>query len=294
MKQSVVVAVTAAIAMGVGVLAAGVSGAWDGSPSAEADAEAEPEVEAASGRVAPDGPDTGETSPGCPAPDDGTTAAEALGYQEPAFADDFDAFDENRWTVYTGPSAHVPGQFEPVEGGQRTREQISVADGVLTITGLPNGDTGGISTEGSHLQQYGLWEARVRLPAGATDYHSVLILLTGDADSDTDFAELDFMEVMDPAGRRVDGFLHTPGGEDHGQVTLQDNGWHNWAIEWTPDGQVRLYLDGELWHEGQGIDVPEGPGPMTIQLDWFPGDEGETAEARLQVDWVRIYEARTG
>ena len=37
------------------------------------------------------------------------------------------------------------------------REQISVADGVMTITGLPNGDTAGMSTDRSYRQRYGLW-----------------------------------------------------------------------------------------------------------------------------------------
>jgi hypothetical protein len=237
------------------------------------------------------GADDGDAAAAPAAPTTGPTAAEALGYTTPAWSEDFDTYSEDRWMTYGGPSEHTPGEFTPTGGGERKREQITTADGVMTITGLPNGDTAGMSTEadGGHAQQYGLWEARVKLPAGATDYHSVMILMVG-------AAEIDFMEDMDPAGRSVDGFLHTPGGEGHGNVTMEDNDWHNWAIEWTPE-YMRLYLDGEMWHEsrmGEEIDVPAEPGIMTIQLDWFPSDDGETATAEFQVDWVRIYEQQGG
>jgi Glycosyl hydrolases family 16 len=220
----------------------------------------------------------------------GQTAAAALGYGEPAFEDDFNSFDEQKWMVYSGPSEHRNGQFEAEGGGLRTREQISVSDdGIMTIRGLPNGHTAGMSTEESHRQQYGLWEARVKLPAEAVNYHSVLILMAGGS-------ELDFMEVMEPTGRRVDGFLHLPGGDDNGRVTLSDNDWHNFAIEWTPE-RISLHLDGRKWHEtGEGAEIPTGDGHMTIQLDWFPSDQGpdNTGTADLSVDWVRIYEASDG
>jgi glycosyl hydrolase family 16 len=213
----------------------------------------------------------------------GPTAAEALGYTTPVFSDEFDTYSETDWMVYGGPSEHTPGEFTPTGGGERKREQITTAGSVMTVTGLPNGDTAGMNTE--HTQTYGLWEARVKLPADAVDYHSVMILMIG-------ACEIDWMEDMDAAGREVDGFLHTPGGEGHGHVTMEDNDWHNWAIEWTAE-HMRLYLDGEMWHEstmGGDIDCPVEAGEMTIQLDWFPSDEGETGTAELQVDWVNIYE----
>jgi beta-glucanase (GH16 family) len=219
----------------------------------------------------------------------GSTAAAALGYTNVAFSDDFASFDEQKWMVYSGPSEHQYGQFTAAGGGQRTREQISVADGVMKITGLPNGNTAGMNTERSHEQQYGLWEARVKLPAAQFNYHSVLILMAGGT-------ELDFMEAMEPTGRTVNGFMHLPSGDDNGEVTLADNEWHNWAIEWTPD-RLRLYLDGQKWHEtAAGAQIPTGPGHMTIQLDWFPQDHGpdRTGTAELSVDWVNIYRPPAG
>jgi beta-glucanase (GH16 family) len=218
-----------------------------------------------------------------------TTAAGVLGYGDPAFSDDFTTFDEQRWMAYSGPSEHQEGRFEASGGGRRLREQITVADGILTITGLPNGDTAGMSTERSHLQQYGLWEARVKLPANAVDYHSVLLLMAGGQ-------ELDFVEAMEPTGRQVGGFLHLASGRDQGRVTLQDNDWHNWAVEWTPE-RIRLYLDGHVWREvaaSSRVEIPTGEASMSIQLDWFPDDPGDTGTAALAVDWVRVYAARAG
>lgn len=215
------------------------------------------------------------------------TAAGALGYATPAFSDDFTTFDEQKWMVYGGPSEHRYGQFPAQGGGRRTREQISVADGVMTITGLPNGDTAGMSTDRSYRQRYGLWEVRAKLPSDAVNYHSVLMLMAGGT-------ELDFAEAMEPTGRKIDAFLHLPGGEQNGSVTLSDNDWHNWAIEWTAEG-ISLYLDGRKWHETTGgPHIPSGDGVMTIQLDWFPVDEGRenTGTAELAVDWVRIYAPR--
>jgi Glycosyl hydrolases family 16 len=217
----------------------------------------------------------------------GRTAAEALGYTTPAFSDDFTTFDEQKWLVYGGPSEHRYGQFPAQGGGRRTREQISVADGVMTITGLPNGDTAGMSTDRSYRQRYGLWEARVELPSNAVNYHSVFMVMAGGT-------ELDFAEAMEPTGRKIDAFLHLPGGEQNGSVTLSDNDWHNWAIEWTAEG-ISLYLDGRKWHETtRGPHIASGDGAMTIQLDWFPVDQGRenTATTELAVDWVRIYAPR--
>jgi Glycosyl hydrolases family 16 len=230
----------------------------------------------------------------------GRTAAASLGYRNAVFTDDFegDADDlDSQWMRYASDRArHEPGVFDAQPGGSRDPNQVRVAGGVLTITGTPEGRTGGMSTEESHVQAYGLWEARVRLPADAADYHSVMMVLAG---SGANLAEMDFMEVEEPSGRVVNGHLHLPpegeAGDVDGSAPVQDNDWHNWAIEWTPE-RITLYRDGVRWLQTRdGADnIPRERGHMTIQLDWFPGDEGETAEARLQVDWVRIYEARNG
>jgi hypothetical protein len=85
----------------------------------------------------------------------GSTAAENFNWGTPlTVSDDFTSggLDPSKWNVYSGPG-HAGN-------GRRVPAQVSIVNGVLTITGLANGDTGGLE----HLfdQQYGRWEIRAR------------------------------------------------------------------------------------------------------------------------------------
>jgi hypothetical protein len=209
----------------------------------------------------------------------GTTAAERFGWGTPDREDDFDG-GMDQWSIYDGPG-HA-GK------GRRTPDAVSVQDGIMTITGDEDGNTAGMAWNPG--QKYGRWEARVRSPASADAYHS-LLLLWPDAENFPVGGEIDFMEIGDPARQSTDLFLHY--GEDnsqvHGSLDIDATEWHNWAVEWTPE-RVSAYVDGEQWWETTDTGIlPPGPMHLCIQLDYFPGDGSASGGGFEHVDWVRQY-----
>ncbi len=204
----------------------------------------------------------------------GTTAAQAMGWGTPTKSDDFSA-GLGQWGVYDG-SGHAGN-------GRRTPSAVTTADGIMTMTGDTSGNTGGMAWGDG--QKYGRWEARVRSSAGS--YHPVMLLWPS-AENWPIGGEVDWMEISDPARKVADTFLHygADNNQVQGNVNVDATQWHNWAVEWTPQG-ITTYLDGKVWWSTKNTSIlPPGPMHMTIQLDNFGGPNTAT---QMQVDWVKQY-----
>ncbi|QRY46307.1 glycoside hydrolase family 16 protein [Mycolicibacterium boenickei] len=205
----------------------------------------------------------------CPA-----TAAAALGWGPPSKSDDFeDPSTLAGWNLYEGPG-HAGN-------GRRTPAAVSVADGVLTITGDAQGDSEGMSwTPG---QTYGRWEVCVRSPAASPNYHSVLLLWPAGSDG-----EIDFMEIADPTRQSVDGFVHYGyDRQEAGHIRIDATQWHSWAVEWSPR-RIAFFVDGgEWWETTDPAHIPAGLMRMCMQLDNFGGDVSQGGQQ--VVDWARQY-----
>jgi len=208
---------------------------------------------------------------------DGTQAATAHGWKLIG-RDEFDGTAiSDRWGQYDG-AGHD-------DEGRRTPDANSVRNGVLTIRGDAEGNTGGMSYRDD--RETGRWEMRARFPKGDAAYHPVLLLWPVDGGSDD--GEIDFAETTS-ASDSVSFFLHHGSGDQEvakKQIDLRQ--WHNYAVEVTSEG-VFGYIDGQKWFESTDPKtLPRGQVRPVIQLDWFPeGDSPEPAE--LQVDWMRIYQ----
>jgi Glycosyl hydrolases family 16 len=201
------------------------------------------------------------------------SAATKHNWGTPTRTEDF-ANGTGGWSLYDG--AGHGGK------GRRSPSAAKVANGILTITGSTDGPTEGMAWNPG--QKYGRWEARVKSPAGDGDYHPVL-LLWPDAENWPTGGEVDFMDF----------FLHysADNQQKHGNVKIDATQWHDWAVEWTPQG-ITAYLDGNEWWKTTDTSIlPPGPMHMTIQLDWFPSG-GTSKESSMQVDWVRRYAAAGG
>jgi Glycosyl hydrolases family 16 len=208
-----------------------------------------------------------------------TTAAAIHGWGAPNRADDFnDSSSLTAWRLYDGPG-HAGN-------GRRTPSAVSVAGGVLTITGDAEGNSEGMAWNPG--QMYGRWEACVRSSAAAATYHS-LLLLWPDAEDWPSGGEVDFMEILDPDRQNVEANLHY-GPDDQqmgGNMRMDATQWHSWAVEWTPE-HIATYVDGMQW--GGSTDVtrlPPGPMHLCIQLDNFGGDTSKGGQEI--VDWARQY-----
>ena len=220
--------------------------------------------------------------PGTPQSDSGNghcpeTAAATLGWGPPNRESQFDGSSPDAsWSLYDGPG-HAGN-------GRRTPDAVSIADGILTITGTADGDAEGMAWNPG--QKYGRWELCARSPrTEAASMHSLALLWPDDESNSPD--EVDFMEIGDPTRQKVDTFLHYQGGaQDQGEVEIDATQWHAFAVEWTPHG-ITNYVDGRpWWHTSDTTHLPRGSMHMTIQLDYFGGP---AAEAEEHVDWARQY-----
>jgi Glycosyl hydrolases family 16 len=228
-------------------------------------------------------------SPAAPTPttarptgDDGKTAAATYGWGKPNREDDFTE-DLSGWGLYDGPGHAGKGIRAP--------EAATVADGVLTIRGDAEGTTEGMAWNHGKGQKYGRWEGRVRAPAGDPSYNA-LLLLWPDAEDFPEGGEIDFMEMTDHTRQSTNVFLHhgEDNAQEHGLVEIDATQWHNWAVEWTPEG-VTTYVDGKAWwHTDNTAALPPGSMHLCIQLDWFPQEAaGDVTPSQMQVAWVRQY-----
>lgn len=208
------------------------------------------------------------------------TAAESQGWGAPNRSDDFSSMSSlGNWWVYDSPGHDG--------NGRRTPEAVTVADGILTITGDAQGNSGGMAWRGGG-QKYGRWEVCVKSPQGAPTYHSVA-LLWPDINDWPVGGEIDFMEVVDPQRKRVDYNLHF-GPEDRReshQIQIAADRWHSWGVEWTPD-RITTFVDGVAWAESTDpARFPPRSMHLCLQLDNFGGDTA--AGGRQYVDWARQY-----
>ncbi len=182
------------------------------------------------------------------------------------------------WTAYDGPGHGG--------AGRRTPDAVSVENGNLVIRGDSEGNTGGIAWGDS--QKYGKWEMRAKFPKGDKQYHPVLLLWPTEHPW-PEGGEVDFAET-NSAADDVSFFLHY--GSSNAQKTatkpLDLTQWHNYAVEWTPDG-IRGFVDGVQWFSSTDPStLPPGPMHATIQLDYFP-DGGSPQPSEMHVAWMRQY-----
>lgn len=249
------------------------------------------------------GGDNGEGEGDQPA--DETQAAVRYDWGTPhPISDEFDytgPVDPERWAVPSGDVGGTEGCWAGhANNGRRCAKNSAVADGILTMTGEANGDTGWLR---QRLEtQYGRWEIRSRSrntgDSGET-YHP-LHLIWPTAGNRLENGEYDWVEYSNPDAQCLTSFMHYPQSPtDEKERTdlcpVDMTEWHNFAFEWTPEALVG-YVDGEEWfrysdgaNEDRGNiqDMPSGH--LNIQLDNFTGESG-LRPAVFEVDWVRFYE----
>lgn len=225
-----------------------------------------------------------------PAPVDTTSmsAADKFGWGTPiaAGSDEFNYVgvpDSTKWNNYDTSGHHG--------NGRRMKAQSTVNGSVLTQIGLPNGDTGYLSSKYRPGTMYGKWETRMKTNARDSEYHPVLLLWPDAGGNSTTEDEVDYAEGTNDTSK-MKFFLHYG---DAGSTTqtsaekvIDTTQWHNYAVEWSPEG-VKGYIDGVLWFTDTNPDHnPNQPMHQSIQLDWFP-DGSTLNQSEMQVDWSRTY-----
>lgn len=192
------------------------------------------------------------------------------------FQDDFDAPELNRadWNV----ELHEPGWVN--QEWQRyvdSPENIFLKDGKLVIRpvktiaedGGASYTSGRVCTRGKHEFTYGIFEARLKVPAGKGYLPAFWLLADEDIFEPWPFCgEIDIMEVMGDKTNLNHGTIHygLPHEQNQGIYTLKNGDfskeYHTFALKWEP-GRLSWYVDGELFHVAQ---------------KWFCAREGEARQ----------------
>jgi hypothetical protein len=228
------------------------------------------------------------TTTAAPPPAGGTTAAGRFGWGAPVWGDEFNYTggpDQAKWDL--PPAGCWPGHAGQ---GRRCPSQSTVADGVLTQTGLANGTTGWMQSKYSSYR--GKWETRMRVvdtPGRDGEYHPVLLLWPRAEDFPCG-GEVDYSEST-ATSTKVDFFLHysCANTQTHAEKQLNLLGWHNYAVEWN-DRCIVGYVDAvEFFRDCTASHLPPRAMDSSIQLDFFPDSSPGPGETRMQVDWTRAW-----
>ncbi|WP_326553934.1 glycoside hydrolase family 16 protein [Micromonospora sp. NBC_01813] len=204
------------------------------------------------------------------------------------FVDDFDdATLGPNWSVYTGQPSSDP----------RTRwhrNQVTVRDGALVLSGQPRPDgsglwfTGGVSNW-RQARVYGRWDIRFRAPASPVlSYH---FLLWPQAERWP--PEIDIIEGFTETRQRAETFVHwvdpDGGGRRRAQFTAQADftQWRTASVVWTPDA-VCFSVDGAPVGAVTGAAVPHEPMWLALQTETQVGGTATGGEHYVEVDQVRI------
>lgn len=225
--------------------------------------------------------------------------------------------DPTKWAIQTGGNGW--GNHE-LEYYTSRPQNVQVQGGNLVITAAKEAYTGpdGVSrnytsarlqTKGLFSQQYGRFEASIKIPKGQGMWPAFWML---GSDIDTNpwpaCGEIDIMENIGKEPAINHGSLHGPGyapGNVTAAYTLPSGalgeGFHLYAVEWDTQ-QIRFYVDSNLYATFTSADLPAGSPwefnkPFFILLnvavggDWPGSPDGTTQfPQQMLVDYVRVYQ----
>jgi beta-glucanase (GH16 family) len=240
-----------------------------------------------------------------------------------AWSDEFNgpdgsAPDAGKWAIQTGGDGWGNNELEYYT----TRPaNVQVSGGNLVITAVKEDYTGpdGVSrhytsarlqTKGLFSQQYGRFEARIKVPKGQGMWPAFWMLGNNiDTASWPACGEIDIMENIGKEPSIVHATLHAPNYPGAGYTAaytlpsgaLSDD-FHIFAVEWEPQ-QLRFYVDGTLYATDtqsaspSPANWPFSTQPFFILLNLavgggWPGNPDATTQfpQQMLVDYVRVYQ----
>ena len=242
--------------------------------------------------------------------------------------DEFDRDGEIDTTIWNfdigdGTAEGIPGWGNNELQYYTDRPQnVTVQNGFLLITAQREDFEGAeytsarIQTKGKFQQQYGRFEARIRMPFGQGMWPAFWLL--GDDNNGEDvwpeIGEIDIVENTGDAPAEIFGSVHGPeysGGDSISKTfefdgTRVDTEFHVYGIEWGPD-YINFYVDDNLYNQITPEDIEEetdGEGrwvfndrPFYIILNIavggnLPGPPNADTEfpQSMLVDYVRVYQ----
>ncbi len=205
-----------------------------------------------------------------------------------------------------------------------SEKNIYVKDGNLVLKpvktvgsdGKVSYTSGRINTQNKHNFKYGLFEARLKVPAGQ-GYLPAFWMMPANENLYGQWprcGEIDIMEVLGNETKTSYGTIHygNPHSESQGKHTLEKGNfsdeYHTFSVEWEPV-KINWYVDGRLMHtENDWYSATEGQGEITYPAPFdqpfyiilnlavggnWPGNPDETTDfdkAAFMVDYVKVFQ----
>ena len=236
------------------------------------------------------------------------------GTEEPEFndlvwADEFDGdvLADTAWSYDTGTGNDGWGNNEAQNYTDRT-ENVSVADGLLTITAQRENFAGSEFTSGRIVTMdkfeftYGRVEIRAKLPVGGGTWPALWMLGANfDVVGWPNCGEVDMMEHVGNNSTQVLSALHFPGNSGGNAVTestevpTAETEFHVYTTIWS-ENTIRFYVDDELYHTFENNpDIPFNHDFFLIMNVAVGGTLGGTIDpafqsSAMEVDYVRVYQ----
>jgi len=202
------------------------------------------------------------------------------------------------------PANHEAEFYSDSSVGQNP---FSVNNGVLTISATPAApgsnpyglpyDSGVISTQDSFSQEYGYFEMRAQLPAGAGLWPAFWMIPKDGSFS----SELDVFEQLGNDTKTIYQTAHDWAGGDAqtGQQIFtgpdSSTGFHTYGVDWEPD-KTTFYEDGKA--QGSVVTPAGMKTPMIMMANlavggagsWPGAPDGSTKlPAQMNIDYIRAY-----
>ncbi|MGH9703323.1 MAG: glycoside hydrolase family 16 protein [Candidatus Acidiferrales bacterium] len=231
---------------------------------------------------------------------------------------DGSAPDPRKWTYDLGGSGWGNDELQTYT---LRSQNISIQNGKLIIAAFHENYTGPdglakdftsarVKTQGLFAQEYGRFEARIKIPYGQGIWPAFWILGDNFAkDGWPACGEIDIMENIGKEPAVIHGSLQGPGysGANHLSAAFHlpggrqfSDGFHIFAVEWEPNA-VQFYVDSYLYSSFTSADVPGGK-PWVFNHKFFillnvavggnwpgPPDSTTVFPQVMQVDYVRVY-----
>ena len=230
------------------------------------------------------------------------------------FVDAFDGFEAGKvWTPHYDHNGYDDWRARTLEGNNERQiyvdpgfrgaglDPFEADGGVLSIIARKQGfagfdyTSGVITSRASHLQRYGYFEIRAKVPEGRGLWPAFWMLQPGKWPP-----EIDVFEVLGDRPDLVHMHVHWERRGQHMDVGCKlalpgaSKRYVTYGVLWTPQMLVR-YIDRvpvAMTRTPEGLDAPMYMiANLAVGGDW-PGAPDETTRfpARLQIDWIAAYE----
>jgi beta-glucanase (GH16 family) len=220
------------------------------------------------------------------------------------FSDEFNGpdLDHSKWidSYPGGKRTHANNEQEyyAPDGWQVRDGQLVFKADKRSMNGKPY-TSGMVSSFGKFSQQYGWFEARMKVPGSQGMWPAFWLLPS----SEKWPPEIDIMELIGREKNKVYLTLHErqPGtwkpksfGHDY-EIDDFTKDYHTYAVDWMP-GEIVWYVDGVERHRVKDEGVPKEPMYILLNLavggDWPRMPDATTVfPSSMQIDYVRVYQS---